>query len=392
MILSKLANNIQPSATLAITAKANQLKNEGKDVIGFGAGEPDFDTPDFIKEAAIDALREGKTKYTPAAGSQELKEAIIYKFKNENNLTYTPDEIIVNCGAKHSLFNLIMCLAEEGDEVIIPSPFWVSYPQMVQAAGATPVIADCLKQESLKLTPEILEEHITDKTKILILNSPSNPTGILYSRKELESLGEVILKHNIIVISDEIYEHLVYDTPFHSIVQISKKLKEKTIVVNGVSKTYSMTGWRIGYAAGNSEIISACSRLQSHSTSNPTTFSQSGAVAALTSAQSAGVIKQMVEEFRKRRDTAYKELSGIDGIKVLKPAGAFYIFPSVENHFSSNISSSMEFSQKLLEEKLVAVVPGEEFGAPGYIRISYATKMESIKEGILRIKAFLLSS
>jgi aspartate aminotransferase len=387
-MLSELAKKIELSSTLAISAKAKQLKKEGKDVIGFGAGEPDFDTPGFIKLAAVKAINEGKTKYTPSGGLPELKQVICEKFKKENGLSYTPDQIMVNCGAKHSLFNIIMCVTEKTDEVIIPSPYWVSYPEMVKASGASPVFIEC-SDNSFKLTPEILEKHITPKTKLLILNSPSNPTGILYSKQELEAIGEIVLKHNIIVISDEIYEHLVYDDEFNSIAGLSEKLKEKTIVVNGVSKAYSMTGWRIGYAAGNKEIISACVRLQSHSTSNPTTFSQHGAIEALASGQGPQAISGMLAEFRKRRDFIYKELSGIAEVEVIKPQGAFYIFPKIEKYFSEKISSSHEFAQKLLEEKLVAVVPGEGFGAPGYIRMSYAASMKELSEGISRIKKFL---
>ncbi|MEA3505968.1 MAG: pyridoxal phosphate-dependent aminotransferase, partial [Elusimicrobiota bacterium] len=326
-MLSKLALSINLSPTLAISAKAKELKAAGQDVINFGAGEPDFDTPNFIKKAAVKAINAGQTKYTPATGTKELKSAVIEKFKRENDLDYSLNQIMINCGAKHTLFNLIMCTVGQGDEVIVPSPYWVSYPEMVKASGAKPVTAYTGPETKFKLTPQLLSAAITDKTKLLILNSPSNPTGAIYSEKELAALGEIILDKNITVISDEIYEHLVYDGDFSSIAQISPELKEKTVVVNGVSKAYAMTGWRIGYAAGNSEIIAGCAKLQSHSTSNPTSFAQAGALEGLTSDKSADAITKMVAEFKKRRDYIFKELSSIDGVDVIKPRGAFYIFP-----------------------------------------------------------------
>ncbi|MDA3792416.1 MAG: pyridoxal phosphate-dependent aminotransferase [Elusimicrobia bacterium] len=388
-MLSQLAQKISLSPTLSISAKAKELKAAGKDVISFGAGEPDFDTPDFIKEAAIKAINDGLTKYTPATGTKKLKNAIIKKFKRENVLVYSLNQIMVNCGAKHTLFNLLMCSAGPGDEVIIPSPYWVSYPEMVKASGAKVVIAKTSRDTSFKLTPEILENAVTDKSKILILNSPSNPTGTLYTKNELQDLGETILKNNLTVISDEIYEHLIYEENFYSIAGISPELKEKTIVVNGVSKAYAMTGWRIGYAAGDSEIIAGCAKLQSHSTSNPTSFAQAGAAEALSSAKSPGAIKSMVDDFRKRRDYIYAELSSIEKVEVTKPAGAFYIFPSVAKLFNDEIKNSSEFAEKLLEEELVAVVPGNGFGADGYFRMSYATGMDNITEGITRLKRFI---
>jgi aspartate aminotransferase len=388
-MLSQLAQKISLSPTLSISAKAKELKAAGKDVISFGAGEPDFDTPDFIKEAAIKAINDGLTKYTPATGTKKLKNAIIKKFKRENVLVYSLNQIMVNCGAKHTLFNLLMCSTGPGDEVIIPSPYWVSYPEMVKASGAKVVIAKTSRDTSFKLTPEILENAVTDKSKILILNSPSNPTGTLYTKNELQDLGETILKNNLTVISDEIYEHLIYEENFYSIAGISPELKEKTIVVNGVSKAYAMTGWRIGYAAGDSEIIAGCAKLQSHSTSNPTSFAQAGAAEALSSAKSPGAIKSMVDDFRKRRDYIYAELSSIEKVEVTKPAGAFYIFPSVAKLFNDEIKNSSEFAEKLLEEELVAVVPGNGFGADGYFRMSYATGMDNITEGITRLKRFI---
>jgi len=387
MKISQLAQKIETSSTLAISANAKQLKSEGKDVIGFGAGEPDFDTPSFIKKAAIASIERGETKYTPASGLPALKKSVCRKFKNENGLEYAPDEVIINCGAKHSLFNVILCLAEQDDEVIIPAPYWVSYPEMVKASGATPIEVKC--GPDFKITPSLLKENITAKTKILILNSPSNPTGALYTKDELKELSSVILENGIYVISDEIYEHLTYEEEFYGIAQVSPEMKNRTIVINGISKAYSMTGWRIGYAAGDREIIAACGRLQSHSTSNPATVSQYAAIEALDSPESSRAIQEMVAEFRKRRDYIYDEISSIDGIKVNRPAGAFYIFPDISSLLRGGISSSDEFATKLLEEKLVAVVPGEGFGAPGYIRLSYAASMDNISKGLSRIKEFI---
>ncbi|MFW6134631.1 MAG: pyridoxal phosphate-dependent aminotransferase [Elusimicrobiota bacterium] len=390
-MLSRLAENIKLSPTLSISSKAKELKSQGKDVIGLGAGEPDFDTPTFIKKAAINALNKGDTKYTPASGKKELKQAVIKKFKQDNNLDYSTNQVIINCGAKHSLFNVIMCLADKGDEVIIPAPYWVSYPEMVKASGAEPVIVKCTKENNFKLTPKLIRENITEKTKLIIINSPSNPTGIVYTGDELAEIGKELLNHDIYIISDEIYEHLIYEGEFSSIAQISEKIKEKTIVVNGVSKAYSMTGWRIGYAAGDNNIISACAKLQSHSTSNPTSFSQAGAVEAITKQEGKTFINKMLKEFKKRRDFVYNELSSITGIQVNKPKGAFYIFPCIKEILNKEIDSSQKFASGLLENELTAVVPGEGFGAPGYIRISYATSMDNLKKGITRIKKFTQS-
>ncbi len=386
MYLSNLSNNINFSQTMAISKKAKQLKEEGKDVVCLSAGEPDMDTPSHIKNAGVGAITSGKTTYTPATGTQELMVAIINKFKNDNNLLYNQDEIMVNCGAKHSLFNIIMCTCGEGDEVIIPAPYWVSYPEMVKAAGADPVIADC--RAEFKLTPQILKNNLTKKTKLIILNSPSNPTGSIYTEEELKTLGEIILEHDVLIISDEIYEHLVYEGDFTSIASISKDLKEQTLVVNGVSKAYSMTGWRIGYAAGNSKIIQACAKLQSHSTSSPATFSQYGAVEALSSPKSKKSIEKMKNLFKQRRNFVYKFLEEIDGIEVEKPSGAFYIFPSVTDLLNQKVQSSLDFAKKLLDEKFVACVPGEGFGASGYIRLSYAVSMDDLKKALKRIKEF----
>ncbi len=387
MDFSKLAQQIKTSPTLAISAKAKELKSEGRDVIGFGAGEPDFDTPQFIKEAAIEAINRGETKYTPASGLAALKDSVCRKLKRNNGLSYSRDEIIISCGAKHSLFNLIMCLSGEGDEVIIPAPYWVSYPEMVRAAGATPV--EVKSSRDFKITPEILSKKINSRTKALILNSPSNPTGSVYTEKELKGLAEIIIKSGITVISDEIYEHLTYNCKFISIAALSKEIKKQAVIVNGVSKAYAMTGWRIGYAAGPKDIISACGRLQSHSTSNPSTISQYAAIKALDSSRSPEAVKQMLNEFKKRRNYMYSQLCSIKGLNVNRPDGAFYIFPDISNFLGGKITSSSDFAQKLLKEKLVAVVPGEGFGAPSFIRLSYATSMENITKGLDRIKEFL---
>ncbi len=386
-MLSKLAKSINLSSTLAISARAKKLEKEGVDVIGLSAGEPDSDTPDFIKEAARKALRDGLTKYTPAGGMPELRKAAAEKLKKENGLNYSPQEVMINCGAKHSLFNVIMCLTEKGEEVIIPSPYWVSYPEMVKAAGGVPVFADCLSSDSFKLTPEILREKITGRTKLLIINSPSNPSGCVYTKEELSKIAEIVLENDIYVISDEIYEKHVYEGSFFSIASLSEEIKKRTIIINGVSKAYSMTGWRIGYAAGGEKLISACIKLQSHSTSNPTSFAQAGALEALTSDKSEKAVSDMIEKFKERRDYIYGELSKMNPIEVTKPRGAFYIFPRIKS--LTHTGSSTEFANKFLEEKHVAVIPGEGFGAGGYIRISYAAQTDLIKEGIERLKSFL---
>lgn len=393
MSLSKRARAIGPSPTLGITAKAKAMKAEGIDVIGFGAGEPDFDTPDHIKQAAIQAISEGFTKYTPTAGIPELKKAICARLKEDSGLEYEPANVIVSCGAKHSLFNIIQVLCEEGDEVIIPGPYWVSYPEMVRVAGATPVIIETTEKTGFKITPEMLEQHITRQTKLLILNSPSNPTGSVYSRAELEHLAAVILKHRIGVISDEIYDKLVYDgLRSVSIASLGPEIKAQTLVVNGVSKAYAMTGWRIGYVVGDKTIIGAISNLQDHSTSNPTSIAQRAALAALTGSQEP--ISEMVREFGRRRDYMIERLNRIPGITCLKPQGAFYAFPNVsgiigKSHKGKRIRSSMDLVELLLTEARVAVLPGSPFGAENYLRLSYATSMKNIAAGLDRIEAFV---
>ncbi len=393
MSLSKRIGSISPSVTLAITAKAKQMKADGIDVVGFGAGEPDFDTPEHIKDAAKKAIDEGFTKYTPASGIPELKKAICRKFKTDNNLDYSPDEVLVSCGAKHSIFNAILALCNEEDEVILPSPYWVSYPEMIKVAGAKAVALKTSHEDSFKISPQQLKEVITLKTKLLILNSPSNPTGMVYSKEDLVAISKVLVEKGIFCISDEIYEKIIYDSEEHiSIASLNPEIKKLTIVVNGVSKSYSMTGWRIGYAAGPKEIIKAMSNLQSHSTSNPTSISQKASLAALEGTQEP--LYNMVAEFARRRDYIVDRLNSIEGISCLKPQGAFYVFPDVSKIIGKAfkgqaIKDSSSLADILLEEVNVAVVPGGEFGAGEYIRLSYATSMENITKGLDRIKEFV---
>jgi aspartate aminotransferase len=390
MKFAKRIGNIKPSATLTITAKANALRAEGKDVIGFGAGEPDFDTPLHIKKAAIDAIEKGFTKYTPVGGIDELKDAIINKFALDNGLNYERSEIVVSCGAKHSLYNIAQVLFDREDEVIIPAPYWVSYPDIVLLADATPVVLDTEGKNSFKITAQQLEGAITGKTKALILNSPSNPTGAAYSFQELEELASVLSGKEIVIISDDIYEKIIYDDySFSNIAYISSEMREKTIVVNGASKAYAMTGWRIGYAAGSEEIISQVAKIQSQSTSNPTSISQKAAVEAIGGDQEATL--RMVEEFKKRRDHIVTSLNAISGITCLKPEGAFYVFPDVSSVYGRSyeggrVDDSTTLAAYLLDEANVAVVPGVAFGNDKHVRLSYATSMENIEKGIDRIK------
>ncbi len=402
MSLSKRATLISPSATLAITAKAKAMKAEGIDVIGFAAGEPDFDTPEHIKEEAKRAMDEGFTKYTPASGIPQLKEAICKKFKEDNGLDYQPSQIIVSCGAKHSLYNAIQVICEEGDEAILPSPYWVSYPEQVKLSGASPVIVETEEENGFKLTAELFSKSITRRTKLLILNSPGNPTGAVYSREELEAIARVAVEKKIYVISDEIYEKIIYDGAKHfSIASLNPEIKELTIVVNGVSKSYSMTGWRIGYAAAPHDIIEAMSRLQSHSTSNPDSIAQRAALRAISAGQEA--VKEMVTEFKKRRDYMVERLNSIKGLSCLKPQGAFYVFPNVSAvlgksfnackaallHRGPRISDSSSLTELLLTEAKVAVIPGSAFGRDGYLRLSYATSMDNIIKGLESIEKLM---
>jgi aspartate aminotransferase len=391
-IISDSLKRIKPSPTIAVTQKARELRAAGKDVIGLGAGEPDFDTPDNVKNAAIKAIKSGDTKYTAVDGTPALKKAIIAKFKRENKLSYTADQITVGTGGKQVLYNAFMATLNKGDEVIIPAPFWVSYPDMVLLAGGKPKIVKCTEQEGFKLTPSKLRKAITKKTKWLILNSPSNPTGAGYTKKEIEELAKVLVKNKKVhILSDDIYEHIKYDNfNFYTIAQNSK-LKDRTLTMNGVSKSYAMTGWRIGYAAGPKDIIKAIGKIQSQSTSNPSSISQAAAVEALNGNQ--GFIQKRSKAFKERRDFVVKSLNSIKGINCLTPNGAFYVFPSCKGLLNkkTKLKTDTEFVQKLLEQSNVAVVQGSAFGLDGYFRISYATSMQNLKKAMERIKTFCKS-
>ncbi|HPC86336.1 MAG TPA: pyridoxal phosphate-dependent aminotransferase [Smithellaceae bacterium] len=390
MKLASRVAKVKPSETLAITAKANALRAQGRDVIGFGAGEPDFDTPDHIKQAAIRAIEAGFTKYTPVGGTDELKDAILAKLKTDNGLEYKRSQVVVSCGAKHTLYNLAQALFEEGDEVIIPAPYWVSYPDIVVLAGGTPVILNTLEKDGFKMKPDELKASITGRTRAVIFNGPSNPTGAAYSPEELKALAAVLADTDIFAVSDDIYEKILYaDFPFANIAMADPRLKDRTIVVNGVSKAYAMTGWRIGYAAGPEEIIAAISKIQSQNTSNPTSISQKASVAALTGDQH--VVSIMVAEFKKRKDAIVDALNNIPGIHCPMPAGAFYVFPNVSalygrSYEGKKITNSTEFIEYLLDVANVATVPGAAFGSDDHIRLSYATSMKNIEEGVRRIK------
>lgn len=394
-MLSSRANSLKPSPTLAITAKEKSLKAQGIDIAGFGAGEPDFDTPEHIKQAAITAIHEGFTKYTPVGGIDPLKDAVIEKFRKDNDLSYQREEIIVSCGGKHALYNLFQALFQEGDEVIIPSPYWVSYPPMVELAGAKPVLMETHEAEDYQITGDLLKRHITPKTKAIILNYPSNPVGSVYYPENLRDIGRLALEHDFYVVSDEIYEKLAYDGYKHlSIASIDNAFKERTIISHGVSKTYSMTGWRIGFAAGPRPIIQAMTNIQSQSTSNPTSVSQKAAVAALCGPQDS--IGMMVEAFRKRRDVLVACMTDIPGVTCYSPKGAFYVFPNFRavlgrKYGGKVIDSSASLTEVLLDEFHTAVVPGVEFGKEGYLRLSFATSMEVIQKGIERIQKAVAS-
>ncbi len=396
MSISQRARRIKPSPTLAITAKFKAMKAEGIDVVGFGAGEPDFDTPEHIKEAAIKAIKEGMTKYTPVGGIPALKNAIIEKFKRDNDLEYTPEQILVSPGAKYSLYLAMQVLLEKGDVIIIPAPYWVSYSDQALLADADFRLIQTTESTGFKITAKDLKKVIDDikqdglNPKVFLLNSPSNPTGAAYEAEELKEIGEVLAENNIWVISDEIYESLVYDGYKHrSIVSIVPALKEKAIVINGVSKTYSMTGWRIGYAAGPVDVIKAMTNIQSQSTSNPTSISQAAALAAITGPQDC--VEEMRKEFDKRREYIVERLNSIPGITCFKPKGAFYVFPNVSGLFGKKvgdrtINSATDFAAYLLEDAKVAVVPGAGFGNDNYVRMSYATSMKEIERGLDRIE------
>ncbi|MFB5281947.1 MULTISPECIES: pyridoxal phosphate-dependent aminotransferase [Peribacillus] len=389
MKLAKRVQALTPSTTLAITAKAKELKAQGLDIIGLGAGEPDYNTPAHIIEAAVQSMNEGQTKYTPSAGLPKLKEVIIAKLKKDQGLDYTPSEIIVGTGAKHALYTLFQAILDEGDEVIVPTPYWVSYPEQIKLAEGTPVYVEGKEENQYKITKEQLEAAITDRTKAIIINSPSNPTGMLYTKEELQALGEVCLAHDILIVSDEIYEKLVYGGAQHvSIAQLSPQLKEQTIIINGVSKSHSMTGWRIGYAVGNEAIIKAMTNLASHSTSNPTTTAQYGAIAAYEGTQAP--VEEMRQAFESRLNTIHAKLVEIPGVTCIKPQGAFYLFPNVKEAATlTGYSNVDDFVKALLEEALVAVIPGSGFGAPDNIRLSYATSLEQLEKAVERIHTFV---
>lgn len=393
MRLADRALAISPSPTLAIDAQAKKMKAEGVDVISFGVGEPDFDTPQHIKDAAIEAIESGFTKYTAVAGIDMLKQAIVNKLKEDNQLEYTPAQIVVSSGAKHSLYNAFQVLVNPGDEVIIPAPYWVSYIEQVKLVEGISKIIPTAEHHGFKLTPQQLEEAITDKTKVLVLNSPSNPTGAIYTREELVALGQVLERHDIYIISDEIYEKLVYDGLTHySIASVNPALKDRTVVINGVSKAYSMTGWRIGYAAAHPKVVKAMTDLQSHATSNPTSIAQKASVIALSGTQEP--LMEMGQEFAKRRDYMLERLLTMPGITCTRPGGAFYLYPNISAFFGKAyqgqvLHSSTDLADLLLKEAKIAVVPGEAFGTPENIRLSYATSMDSIRIGMDRMAEVL---
>ncbi|MDA9073240.1 pyridoxal phosphate-dependent aminotransferase [Pelagibacteraceae bacterium] len=392
-IVSNNLKRIKPSPTIAVTQKARELKASGEDIIGLGAGEPDFDTPDNIKQAAIKAIKEGDTKYTAVDGTPALKEAIVKKFKRENNLEYQVDQITVGAGGKHVIYNAMMATLNEGDEVVVPAPYWVSYPDIVLLAGGEPVILECNEKQGFKINPLELEKTITKKTKWIILNSPSNPTGACYSEKDIREIAKVLEKHpHVYILSDDIYEHVTYESfKFFTIAQI-KSLKDRVLTMNGVSKAYSMTGWRIGYAAGPKEIIKAIAKIQSQSTTNPSSISQAAAVEALNGTQN--FIKERAISFQSRRDFVVKALNEIEGIECLNPDGAFYVFPSCKGLIGkkdingNDIKKDTDFVQSLLENNGVAVVQGSAFGLEGFFRISYATSMENLKKAMEKISSF----
>jgi aspartate aminotransferase len=389
--LSKRVQQLAPSPTLAITAKAKALKQEGHDVIGLGAGEPDFNTPEHILEAAKEAMDAGLTKYTASSGIPELKKAIIEKLKKDNGLDYEPGQIIVTVGAKHALYNLFQALLDEGDEVIVPAPYWVSYIEQVKLAGGTPVVVEGKEENQFKITPEQLRVVITERTKALILNSPSNPTGMVYTEEELRALGKVCIEKDILIVSDEIYEHLIYDEDQRhvSVASLGPEFYKRTVIINGVSKTYSMTGWRIGFAAGPAELIKAMSGISDHSTSNPTSISQYAAVSALTGTQAP--VEEMKKAFKERRDYVVKRVNEIPGFNCLKPAGAFYAFINIREALdaSGKYQTPDDWAKALLEKELVAVVPGSGFGSNDHIRISYATSLTQLEKALDRIERFV---
>lgn len=387
--LSKRVKAIKPSATLALTAKAKEMQAKGIDVISFGAGEPDFDTPENIKRAGVEAIEEGFTKYCPVDGTPSLKKAVLERIKEDFAVDYSPPEVIVTPGAKMAIFEALYALLDDQDEVLIPAPYWVSYPDMVLLAGGTPKIIETKEEDGFSLKPEDVEKAITEKTKVLILNSPCNPTGAVISKEDLKGIAEIAIAKDILVIADEIYAKIIFESKFISFPSLDPRLKERTILIYGVSKTYSMTGWRIGFALGPADIISAMRKVQSQTTSNPTSISLKAAEEAVKGDQEE--VERMVLEFRGRRDLIWEGLMSIKGISCFKPQGAFYIFPNFSNYMKGDINSSIALSEYLLEKAKVAVVPGSAFGAEGYARLSFATSERNIKEGLDRIKESLES-
>jgi aspartate aminotransferase len=391
--MTKLAERtlgIKPSVTLAIAAKAGKLRAEGVDVVNFSAGEPDFDTPERIKAAAVDALRKGMTKYTDVKGIEPLREAIAEKYLRDHGLSYRKDEVLVSCGAKHSVYNIMQAVVDPGDEVLIPAPYWVSYSDMALLAGGVSKIIPTTEATSFRITPEQLAAALTRRTRVFILNSPCNPTGATYNRDELLAISRILEKHDCLVLADDIYEKIVYENfQVYNLVALSPRLRERAIIVNGVSKTYAMTGWRIGYALAPGDVISAAAKIQSQSTSNPTSIAQAAALEALRGPQDEVVM--MVQEFEKRRNVIVDRLNSITGIKCLKPQGAFYVFPNISGLFGKmsndkKLASPCDVADYLLGEAKVAVVPGEDFGSKEHIRFSYATSLEDIEKGCRRIQ------
>jgi aspartate aminotransferase len=384
--ISKVVSNIPASPTLSITAKVKELRTQGKDIIGFGAGEPDFDTPDNIKQSAIDAITRGSTKYTPVGGLPELKEAVCASLYADYGLQSTPDNVIVSCGAKHCLYNLFLTLFEEGDEVICPAPYWVSYPPMIEITGAKPVIVDT-RPTSMRLGADLIKEKITARTRGIIINSPSNPTGMIIEKKELEKIADLCIQHDIIIISDDIYQKIIFDdSSFFSVATISPEVAQRTFIINGASKTYAMTGWRIGYCIGDAEVIKAMTRLQSQSTSNPTSFAQEGAIISLRGDQT--IVEERRKIFEKRRDLIVSKIKEIPGLDIIPPNGSFYSFPSI-NGYLENFGGANKLAEYLLDKALVAVVPGEGFGAHDHMRLSFATSEDNIINGLDRIREAL---
>jgi aspartate aminotransferase len=391
MKLSERTKSVKPSVTLALAAKALALRAQGLDVVNFTAGEPDFDTPDRIKKAAVQALNKGMTKYTDVRGIEPLREAIVEKYQRDYGLRYDKNETVVSCGGKHALYNIFQAIIDEGDEVVIPAPYWVSYPDMVHLSGGLPRIVQTKGENGYRITPQDLQAVLSPRTRAFILNSPNNPTGAAYGRDELLALSRILERHGCLIISDDVYEKIVYDDfRFHNIVSLSPKLRERTIIINSLSKTYAMTGWRIGYAIGPTAVISAAAKIQSQSTSNPTSIAQAAAVEALGGIQDE--VEIMVREFQRRRDTIVKRLNAMEGVQCTNPEGAFYVFPSIRSLLGKKgqgkeIKSACDLSEFILEEAQVVVVPGEDFGAAENIRLTYATSLEEIQKGCDRIEA-----